>query len=111
MSNYEIRVYPIECEDGSVSWGASFPAVNGCAGGGDTPEEAIKEAYENLEVYITYLKEKGEPIPQANEKYSGKFVVRITSALHRTIARQAEMNGVSLNHYVAEVLAAGGHLK
>ena len=43
---------------------------------------------------------KGEP----GRTYSGKFVVRIPTALHKKIALKALARGESLNQYVAEVL-------
>ena len=43
---------------------------------------------------------KGEP----GKVYSGKFVVRIPTALHKKIALKAQARGESLNQYVAEVL-------
>ena len=64
MANYEIRVFPRKAEDGSTYWTAWFPAVEGCVGGGDTPQEAIGEANENLEVFLTYLKETNKKIPE-----------------------------------------------
>jgi predicted HicB family RNase H-like nuclease len=43
---------------------------------------------------------KGEP----GKVYSGKFVVRIPTALHKKNALKAQARGESLNQYVAEVL-------
>lgn len=56
MKNYEIRVIPKMDASGKTYWTASYPAVSGVVGGGDTAEEAIKEAEENLEVFLDYLK-------------------------------------------------------
>ena len=57
---HELIVYPIECEGGETEWGAKYPDFPGVVGGGDTPEEAVKEARENLAVMIDYYKEKGK---------------------------------------------------
>ena len=43
---------------------------------------------------------KGEP----KKTYSGKFVLRIPTALHKKIALKAQARGESLNQYVVEVL-------
>jgi predicted HicB family RNase H-like nuclease len=40
----------------------------------------------------------------AGKTYSGKFVVRIPTALHRKIALKAQARGESLNQYVTEGL-------
>lgn len=47
------------------------------------------------------------PEPEREEKFSGKFVVRIPKSLHRRLALTAEKEGVSLNH-LASCLLAGG---
>jgi predicted RNase H-like HicB family nuclease len=36
----QARVFPIACADGTISYGAEFTEIDGCVGGGDTPEEA-----------------------------------------------------------------------
>ena len=43
---------------GKTYWTAFYPAVEGCVGGGDTVEETIKEAEENLDIFLEYLKEE-----------------------------------------------------
>lgn len=58
MNNYEIRVIPKVDASGKTYWTAFYPAVEGCVGGGDTVEEAIKEAEENLDIFLEYLKEE-----------------------------------------------------
>ena len=45
------------------------------------------------------------PIPEATEKYSGKFVVRIPKSLHQRLAIEAEKEGVSLNQLALYKLA------
>jgi predicted HicB family RNase H-like nuclease len=46
-----------------------------------------------------------EPESQAGKNYSGKFVVRIPSAVHKKLALKAMARGESLNQFVAEALA------
>ena len=55
MNKYEMRVIPNTDSDGKIYWTAYFPAVKGCVGGGDTIEEAVNEANENLEIFLSYL--------------------------------------------------------
>ena len=64
MRNYEIRLIPKKDKQGKTYWTAFFPAIEGCVGGGDSEEEAIKEAKENLEVLFDYLESEGSAIPQ-----------------------------------------------
>lgn len=47
-----IFVYPIFLKNGKTEWVAEYPSLPYLVGGGDNPEEAIKEAEENKKVYI-----------------------------------------------------------
>lgn len=99
MKNYEIRVCPKVADDGSTYWTASYPSLPGCIGGGDTIEEAINEAKENLEVYLEFLEEEHKKIPEEDTKneYSGKIALRISKSTHRRIAEISEIEGISIN--------------
>ena len=99
MTNYEIRVIPQIDNDGKEYWTAFFPAVEGVVGGGDTPEEAMKEARENLAVYLEYLTEEGVESPEGYRQpaYSGKIALRVPKSVHRKLVEMAEEDGVSLN--------------
>ena len=99
MKNYEIRSFPKKAEDGSTYWTACFPSIPGCVGGGDTMEEAISDAKENLEVYLEFLEEERKKIPEENYKneYSGKIALRISKSTHKKIAEIAEDEGISIN--------------
>ena len=44
------------------------------------------------------------PKDDPGKTYSGKFVLRIPTALHKKIALKAQARGESLNQYVVEVL-------
>ena len=45
-----------------------------------------------------------EPESPAGKSYSGKFVIRIPSAVHKKLALKAMARGESLNQFVAEAL-------
>ena len=106
--NYAIVVYPFNTDKG-VQWCAEFPDVKGCVGGGNTAEEAVREAYENLDFYLDSLAELGLPVPpanyKANEDYSGKYVVRMSKSLHRDVALMSEAEGISMNSFIVEAIA------
>ncbi len=99
MTNYEIRVIPQTDSEGKEYWTAFFPAVEGVVGGGDTPEEAIQEARENLSVFLEYLSEEGVESPEGYRQpsYSGKIALRVPKSVHRKLVEMAEEEGVSLN--------------
>jgi predicted RNase H-like HicB family nuclease len=105
MRKYEVVAYPIECDDGTVEWGAKFPAVFGCAGGGSTPEEAIAEAYENLELHLKVMEKEGIPIPSESEEYSGKILLHVSKQTHQMAIKSAKAQGLSLNAFINEALS------
>jgi predicted HicB family RNase H-like nuclease len=79
--------------------------ILGLSGGADfygkTPEELRLEFKKSLQVFFEVCKEQGiEPY----KKYSGKFNLRLTPAVHAEIAARAAAAGKSLNQWVAEML-------
>lgn len=99
MKNYEIRIFPKIAEDGSTYWTACYPSLPGCIGGGDTVEEAVSEAKENLEIYLEFLEEEHKKIPEedSNNEYSGKIALRISKSTHRRLAEISDIEGISIN--------------
>ena len=99
MKNYEIRVFPKIADDGSTYWTACYPSIPGCIGGGDSVEEAISEAQENLEIYLEYLEEECKKIPEEDYKneYSGKIALRVSRSTHKRLAEISEIEGISIN--------------
>ena len=106
MNNYEVRVFPKLAEDGSTYWTAYYPSIPDCIGGGDTVEEAICEAKENLELYLEFLKEECRKIPEDDyqSEHSGKIALRIPKGLHKRLAETAEREGVSVNLLINNAL-------
>lgn len=99
MKDYEIRVFPKLADDGSTYWTACYPSIPGCVGGGDTVEEAICDAKENLSVYLEFLEEEKRKIPEDDYKgeFSGKIALRISRSTHRKLAEISEREGISIN--------------
>lgn len=61
---------------------------------GKTVEELKTAFRESVEDYLAFCAERGE---QPDKPCSGKFVVRISPALHRRLVAEAASEGVSLN--------------
>ena len=84
-----------------------FSCLKGCMSDG----ACISEAYENLQEaqreWITNMLERNLPIPEplSATDYSGKFIVRLPKSLHKLLAEQSALEGVSLNQYVTTALA------
>ena len=98
---YEIDLVPNEHE-GYYARIPDFPTI---FTGGRTPDEAMKNALEAIELMIEELQDRQLPIPSPLVSFSGQFNVRIPRALHRELVRRAEIQGVSLNALVSFLLA------
>lgn len=81
--------------------------LDGCQSDGETIEELYQNLNEAMEGYIEIKLENGlqVPLPERNDDYSGKFVVRIPKSLHKKLALEAKKEGISLNQYAAYKLA------
>ena len=113
--NYPMRVFTVKTTNG-FEWVAEFVDFIGCVGGGNTAKEAVDAALTNLEVYLQYLKEKDEDIPQPSEisDCSGRIALRLPKSMHRRLVMKADEECVSLNQllvsYLAEMLGAKGKI-
>jgi predicted HicB family RNase H-like nuclease len=91
-------------EDAGIIFGQVMGLRDVIAFQGKTVEEARKALKESVDEYLRFCKEKG----QSPEKpYSGKFLVRIKTSLHRELANLAEARNQSLNTLVEQLLEQG----
>jgi predicted HicB family RNase H-like nuclease len=68
---------------------------------GATVEEARRSFEETIDAYLESCRESGE---EPDRPFSGRFVVRISPALHRELARVADRRQSSLNDVASEAL-------
>ena len=85
---------------------ARAPELENCHTHGRTPEEAISNAQEAIKLWIETAKEKKIPIPPPTNRrqFSGKFILRASSELHATLAKEAIRRGKSMNDLVVSLL-------
>lgn len=63
---------------------------------------ALRQAFEeSVNDYLAFCAERGE---KPDKPFSGKFVVRVSDEIHRLIFMAANMEGKSLNAWVADAL-------
>ena len=74
---------------------------------GRSPDELRSSMKEAIDGYLDWCSEEGE---EPDRPYSGKFNVRITKDLHRTVATLAAREGVSLNEWIIGALEAGANV-
>jgi len=83
----------------------TLPAWQNARTHGVTPEEAVRNARDVLNLLIQSAVEHGEPIPPPERRFSGNLRLRLPASLHGRLAREAEREGVSLNQWIVSRLA------
>jgi antitoxin HicB len=101
-SDYAIMVEPLGEADGG-GWLASVPALPGCMGDGETPEAALADAEAAIVEWIAAAAQAGRAVP--GPASLGQWRQRVPRSLHEKLKIVAAREGVSLNAYVANVLA------
>lgn len=107
VEEYLALDYPVEVTRDEHGFFVRVPDLPGCESSGDTLEEAFDSIGEAKELWIRAALETRDslPLPRGENDYSGKFVVRVGSSVHRDLARIAAAEGISLNALVSSVLA------
>lgn len=104
INHYTYRVTWSAEDQEHIGLCAEFPSLSWLA---STPEKALAGIRRVVANVVDEMKASGEPVPEAlsEKKYSGRFMVRIPSAVHRTLATEAAEQGVSINRLVSAKLA------
>ena len=89
---------------------ALAPDLPGCSAFGETEAKAIKELRVAVELWLEAARSMNRPIPAPSKLpepngYSGKVLLRIPRSLHERLAKQADVEGVSLNSWMMARLA------
>lgn len=105
---YGFNLYLTEVEDHTF-WIAESKDLKGCVGQGETPDAAIEELEQNEIEWLEAAEEYGIAIPEPTiekSNYSGKFMTRISTQVHKEAAEKAKEQGISLNQYVNDAIVA-----
>ena len=121
MSNKELKYYKdlayniiLEKQEmDGESWFIAYTNELGkiaCYGQGDSLNNALINFIEEKDIFIEYLYNAGENIPEPKnndlEKFSGFFNVRTSSIIHANLVHQAKELDISLNLYINQILAS-----
>jgi predicted RNase H-like HicB family nuclease len=101
------KVIVSDPENGYVG---QVPELPNCISAGDTSAEALALLEEAMAGWLASAVAHGDPIPEPVEDadhYSGRVLVRMAPALHRRLAEQARVQGVSVNQWLVTLLAQG----
>lgn len=98
------RVLIPEREGGYSAFVIEFP---GCVSAGDTPDEAMENLSEAMELWLEAVIEAGQSVPAPAEAtdYSGRLNVRMPETIHRDAAVRAQIDGVSLNQWILSAIS------
>ncbi len=104
INHYTYRVTWSAEDNEHVGLCAEFPSLSWLAA---TPEKALAGVRRVVKDVVTELQATGEvvPDPLADRKFSGRFIVRVPSLVHRALATEAAEQGVSINRLVSAKLA------
>jgi predicted HicB family RNase H-like nuclease len=105
ITHYTYRVTWSQEDGEHVGLCAEFASLSWLA---PTPEKALEGIRRLVGQVVADMKKTGEHIPEplAEKRYSGRFVVRVPSLVHRALAVEAAEQGVSINRLVSAKLAA-----
>ena len=97
-----------EGEDKAKPWTATVEELPGCTSRGRTPEDALNGARTAMAGWIELALEEGREIPEPKSatSHSGRLLLRMPRTLHADLTRASEREGVSLNQFITDVLAA-----
>lgn len=109
---YRVTVRP-EGDAPQARWVASVEELPGCEARGEGPDEAVENLRSAMESWLSAAVDDPRVISprRASRRKgasgpSGRFLVRMPSALHEELTRAAEREQVSLNRFVTARLAA-----
>ncbi|MFP5234831.1 MAG: toxin-antitoxin system HicB family antitoxin [Acidobacteriota bacterium] len=107
LAHYLRLPYRIELVEDEGAWVASNPDLPGCASFGTDPDSAVDNLAEVRRLWIEGRIASGNEIPEPSEeeRFSGKFVLRIPKSLHRIAEMKARAEGVSLNALITNIVA------
>ncbi|MPZ33653.1 MAG: toxin-antitoxin system HicB family antitoxin [Rhodospirillales bacterium] len=103
---YAATILPLPASEGG-GYMASAVELPGCVATGETEAETLEELRDAIRSWVKTAREFGDevPPPASKHRYSGKFVVRVPTSLHRSLALRAGAEGVSLNQLVSTLLS------
>jgi antitoxin HicB len=104
---YRIILTPDVDDRGRSGFVAEAPELPGCMSQGATADDAVAGLRDAIGAWISVALEDGVaiPEPESEDRYSGKFVLRVPRSLHAELARAAERERVSLNQFAVGALA------
>jgi antitoxin HicB len=109
VEEYMTLPYTIEITPDEDTFFVKVKELEGCMSVGESKAEALTMIEDAMREWLSVAIEDGIdiPLPEAmrEDRYSGKFPLRLPKSLHRTLAEGADQDGVSLNQYLVMLLS------
>ncbi len=98
--------YNIEFNSDDSIYIARCAELPSLAAHGKSQEDALKEIKVAVLGALEWMQKDGEELPEpfSLHKFSGEFRVRMPPEKHRKIAIEANLQGVSMNHFIISKL-------
>ena len=104
--NYPITIDKFTDYDGKIKYVTEIPDLPGCSSYAEELDEALKKLEDAkiswIEVSLARNLEIPEPVTE--NKFSGKFLLRIPAKLHKQLTIKASRDGLSLNQFIRSAL-------
>lgn len=112
VDQYSVRIFWSDEDDGYI---ADSPELADVSAFGETPGSALAELGTARGLWLEEMQAMGRdaPPPLTLPRHSGQFRLRVPRSLHAWLSARAELEGVSLNTLIVQVLseARGGHAR
>jgi len=109
VKEYMKLPYTIEITPDDGSFFVKVRELEGCISVGETKAEALEMIEDAMREWLAVALEDNLeiPLPEAmqEERFSGRFPLRMPKSLHRKLAEAAEKEGTSLNQFIVVLLS------
>jgi predicted RNase H-like HicB family nuclease len=104
VDRYSVRIFWSDEDDGYI---AVSPELGGVSAFGETPESALAELGTARGLWMEEMHAMGRdaPPPLTLPRHSGQFRLRVPRSLHAWLAARAELEGLSLNTLIVQLLS------
>jgi antitoxin HicB len=109
IEEYMALPYTIEIIPDEDTFFVRIKELDGCMSVGKTKADSLSMIEDAMHEWLSVAIEDGIeiPLPEAmrEDRFSGKFPLRLPKSLHRSLAEGAEQDRVSLNQYILMLLS------
>lgn len=104
--NYPVTVDQFLDDDGKKKYVVEITDLPGCSSHAEELDEAFAKLQIAKEAWLEVSLSRGLEVPEpvSEDKFSGKFLLRVPAKLHKQLATRAGKEGLSLNQLIRSAL-------